>query len=57
MVNILPVTESLLYCPAGKSQVVIAARMITIIKIGIGPGKDLFIAMWFYFSSLIYAAI
>jgi hypothetical protein len=29
-----------------------AARMMTSIRMGIGPGKDLFVAMWFiYFSS------
>src|SRR6188508_1074354 len=48
----LSVPDNLLYCPAGSSQVAIAERMITTIKIGIGPGNDLlFDIVKFFFST------
>ena len=40
-----PILPNLLYSPAGKSQVLMAARMITTIRMEIGAGKELLIAM------------
>ena len=45
ILKFLSATDSLLYCPAGKSQVLIAASIITIIKIGMGPGSDFLFAI------------
>jgi hypothetical protein len=37
--------ESLEYCPAGNNQVLMAARMMTSIKMEMGLGKDLLFGM------------